>query len=134
MSRLLGIDHGRARLGVALSDEARILATPLTTLDATRLAPLLHSLYELTRRHEIEAVVLGLPLNADGTEGPQAQSVRKFAGYLEKRLGLPIHFQNEHLSSVEAHEKGATREDVDRRAAALILQAYLDREQKPPPS
>lgn len=133
MSRLLGLDHGLARVGVALSDEGRMLATPLVTLDARRLQPLLHQLQKIIHQHQVQEIVLGLPCNADGSEGPQAEKVRKFARHLQS-LETPIHFQNEHLSSHEAMQRGATRQNVDRIAAALILQAYLDRKQNPPPS
>lgn len=133
MSRLLGLDHGLARVGVALSDEGRLLATPLATLDARRLKPLLENLQNLIQTHQVHELVLGLPTNADGSEGPQAEKVRKFARHLQS-LGLPIHFQDEHLSSHEARQRGATQQTVDRVAAALILQAYLDRKQNPPPS
>jgi putative Holliday junction resolvase len=128
--RLLGIDHGRARLGVALSDESELLATPLTTLDATRLEPLLARLRDLIHAHCPGALVIGLPLNADGTEGPQARQVRKFAQKLQP-LGLPIHLQNEHLSTHEAYARGATDKTRDQVAAALILQAYLDERRNP---
>lgn len=136
--RLLGIDHGRARLGLALSDPSGLLATPLQTLDARRLKPLLESLKKIVRDHQVEALVLGLPLQLqDGAEGTQAQAVRKFARILQERLELPVHFQDERLTSQEASR--LARQNLDSVAAALILQAYLDERKRtprrePPPS
>ncbi|GMU58066.1 MAG: putative pre-16S rRNA nuclease [Candidatus Xenobia bacterium] len=122
---MLGIDHGRARLGVALSDPSGLLATPLQTLDARRLKPLLANLKRLVLDHQVEALVLGLPLQLqDGTEGTQAQAVRKFARILQEQLDLPVHFQDERLTSQEASR--LARQNLDSVAAALILQAYLD--------
>lgn len=126
---ILGIDHGTKRLGVAISYNG-ILAAPLTTLDASRLKPLLHQLAQIISQHQIHTIILGLPLNADGTEGPQAQKVRKFARYLNPS---PL-FQDEHLTTQEAHNHGATKDTKDAFAAALILQAYLDKTRSLPPS
>ncbi len=136
--RLLGIDHGRARMGLALSDPSGLLATPLGTLDARRLKPLLADLKRLVHDHQVEALVLGLPLQLqDGAEGTQAQVVRKFARILEEQLDLPVHFQDERLTSQEARQ--LARQNLDSVAAALILQAYLDERKRtprrePPPS
>ncbi len=129
--RLLGIDHGRARLGLALSDPSGLLATPFQTLDARRLKPLLESLKKIVRDHQVEALVLGLPLQLqDGAEGAQAQAVRKFARILQKQLELPVHFQDERLTSQEASR--LARQNLDSVAAALILQAYLDERKRAP--
>lgn len=128
MKRILGIDHGRKRLGLALSDPTGLIATPYKTLDASRLGPLLQEIQSILTEYQITTVVLGLPLNADGSEGPQAQQVRKFAAHLKSQ---EVHFQNEHLSTHEAMQRGATRSNKDAYAAALILQAYLDERRNP---
>ena len=77
--RLMALDVGSKTIGIATSDALRMLATPLTTLRRARLAADLAALAELTRKHEIKALAIGLPLNMDGTEGPRCQSIRQFA-------------------------------------------------------
>jgi putative Holliday junction resolvase len=129
---VLGIDAGERRIGVALSDESRLLATPLTVLARVRgLAPVLDQLHTIAERESVALVVVGLPLNADGSEGPQARRARDFARLVERVLALPVTLWDERLSTRSAHELltaggGRRRKHLDDIAAALILQDYLD--------
>src|SRR5262249_54931549 len=102
--RLMALDVGSKTIGVATSDLLRSLATPLTTLRRGKLAPDLAALAELAKKHEAGALVMGLPLNMDGSEGPRCQSVRQFAANLETHgppalAGLPVLLQDERLST-----------------------------------
>ena len=133
MARLLALDVGEKRVGVALCDETQTLAWPLLTLrraskkeDFTRLAA-------VCREHAIEKVIVGLPKTLRGEEGPQAQRVRRYALELQAALNLPMDFWDERFSSVDAQERLArssrkprAKGDIDAAAAAIILQEYLD--------
>ena len=136
--RVLGIDAGERRVGVALSDESRLLATPLTVLDRVHgLAPVLDALGDVARREGVARMVVGLPLNADGSEGRQARRARDFARVAERGVGVPVEMWDERLSTRAAEEivraQGrATKRlrqkgQLDAIAAAVILQDYLDR-------
>jgi len=134
MSRILGIDVGEARIGLALSDELRMLAHPLETVRVRDGQPVDH-VAELIRREKIETVVIGLPRNMNGTYGPAAEKVKAFAAKLQERVpGCTIRFWDERLSTVAAqrslHAAGRntkqSREVIDQVAAQIILQAYLD--------
>jgi len=130
----LGVDWGRRRVGVAVSDELGRMAHPLSTLEPKSLAGLVQTLADLARERGASAVVLGLPKNMNGTEGESAAAVRRLAEDLEI-AGLKVIFWDERLSSWEAEsrlrEGGGPRRSkgrVDRAAAALLLQAFLDKE------
>jgi putative Holliday junction resolvase len=135
--RILGIDLGRRRVGLALSDPSGVLATPLETLDGRDRDALVAQLRSRVRELEVEEVVVGLPRRTDGTLGPEALAAQSFAERLARSLGLPIHLEDERLTTVQAHrsmqEAGARgaerRKAVDRVAAVLILQTFLDRRQ-----
>lgn len=132
--RTLGLDIGEKRVGVAVSDPSGRVATPLVVLDAKKLAADAAPLRRIVDEYEVGRLVAGLPLTMAGEEGPQAVAVRAIAGRLSERLGMPIEFQDERLSSAAAHrsmaEAGAgsreRRGHVDMVAAALLLQTYLD--------
>ena len=133
MGRILALDVGEKRIGVALCDETQTLARPLLTLkraskkeDFARLAALCHE-------HAIEKVIVGLPKTLRGEDGPQAQRVRRYAAELQAALNLPIEFWDERYSSVDARErlavsnrKSRAKGDIDSAAAAIILQEYLN--------
>ena len=134
---MLGIDAGERRVGVALSDELRVLASPVTVLDRARgLAPVLDALGELARREGVAQIVVGLPINENGTLGRQARRAQDFARVAGRVLGLPVELWDERLSTQAAEEivRGQGRNtrqlrrrgDIDAVAAAVILQDYLD--------
>ena len=138
--RVLGIDAGERRVGVALSDETRLLASPVTVLDRRNgLASVLEALSQLARTEAVQQVVVGLPLNADGSRGRQARRAEHFARIAERVVGLPVELWDERLSTREAEaimrEQGRNmrrvreRGEVDAVAAAVILQDYLDAHQ-----
>ena len=130
--RYLAIDYGSKRTGLAICDFAEIIASPLTILDSRK--NLLEKIADVAAEENVDAVIVGLPLNMDGSAGSQAQLVRKFADQLKSRLQNPIHFQDERLSSFAAEEKLAAIEykgkkkakRLDAIAAAEILQAFLE--------
>jgi putative Holliday junction resolvase len=134
-ARLLGLDLGTKTIGMALSDVTRSVATPLRTLKRGKFTADAKELAEVVATNQVGAVVIGLPLNLDGTEGPRAQSTRAFARNLAGHLNVPIVFWDERLSTaaVERHliEADASRkrraEVIDRMAAAYILQGALER-------
>ena len=134
-ARLLGLDVGTKTIGMALSDVTRSVATPYHTVRRTKFTEDAKAIEAAIEELEIGAVVIGLPLNLDGSEGPRAQSTRAFARNLAARIAVPILFWDERLSTaaVERHliEADASRkrraEVIDRMAAAYILQGALDR-------
>jgi putative Holliday junction resolvase len=136
--RVLGLDLGDVRIGVAISDEERRLAVPLGTVLAG--APQdLKAIASLVREHRVTQVVVGHPLSMTGRAGPRAKQVEELAGALRSFLPVPVALQDERLSTVEAERNlraaGFTgkerRRVVDRSAAAVILQAWLDANRPP---
>ena len=139
--RLMALDVGSKTIGIATSDVLRSLATPITTVKRSKLAADLAALAELTRKHEVRALVIGLPLNMDGTEGPRCQSVRQFAANLERHgppalATLPVLFQDERLSTaavtrgmIDDYDMSRAKraERIDAAAAAWILESALAR-------
>src|ERR687885_2282515 len=134
-SRLLGLDVGTKTIGLALSDVTRSVATPLETIRRTKFQKDADALLAILARFGIGGLVIGLPLNMDGSEGPRAQATRAFARNLASRTELPIAFWDERLSTaavtrtlIEADASRARRAElVDKMAAAYILQGALDR-------
>jgi len=132
--RLLGLDVGDARVGVAVSDPSGSVATPLVVLDARTLEGDLRPLARLVEEYEVEAIVVGLPLTLAGEEGPQARAVRELAGRWSASLDVPLLFADERLTTSQARrslseaglDERASRKAVDMVAAALILQGYLE--------
>jgi putative Holliday junction resolvase len=137
--RFLGLDIGTKTIGLALSDVLGMIATPTETLRRGKFMDDSKKLIALVKQHDVGALVLGLPLNMDGSEGPRCQSVRQFAAnYLAalEKVGqdIDIVFWDERLSTVAAHrvmiEADLSRkrqaEVVDKMAAAVILQGFLD--------
>ena len=130
----LGLDVGRKRVGVAGCDGTGLIATGLTTIYRTSWARDLRQLEDLIQEREIEILVVGLPYNLDGTMGFQAQQVQKFARKISQSLQLPVEYVDERLTSVEAEAQLKTQKKfssrdkgaVDRLAAAIILQQWLD--------
>ena len=126
-ARVLGIDPGRARVGLALSDPLQITAQGLDTYTRGR-GSFLDHLAALIAEHGVERIVLGLPRNMDGSEGEAARESRRLAETLRERFGLPVELWDERLSSVAARRAfpPGSRKDWDRIAAVFILQSYLD--------
>jgi putative Holliday junction resolvase len=132
---LIGLDLGEKTIGVALSDRRRSVATPLETLRRAKFSADAERLLAIAAKREAAGLVLGLPLNMDGSEGPRAQSTRAFARNLARLTELPIAFWDERLSTVAAERalieadtsRARRRELIDHVAAAYILQGALDR-------
>jgi putative Holliday junction resolvase len=138
VARVLGIDFGERRVGLALSDPSATIATPLPTL--TRRAgkrPPVGPITEIIQQNQVESVVIGLPLNLAGDETAWTTAVREFGTKLQERAGVPVEFLDERLTSVQAERavrgSGLKRSDreqkqrVDAAAAVLLLQTFLDR-------
>ncbi len=146
--RVLGVDHGSRRTGLALSDPSRTIANPLEVIEGGEPAAL-QRIVDLVSEREVGEVVVGLPLNMDGTIGPQGRAALGFAERLAARLTVPVGTWDERLTSVQADqalapaERGKkarrpTREDVlerrDKVAASILLQSWLDARGRHPPS
>jgi putative Holliday junction resolvase len=133
-SRLMGLDLGTKTIGIATSDRSRQIATPITTITRTKFTQDATELLAIATKENVGVLVLGLPINMDGTEGPRAQATRAFARNLAKLTPLAIVFWDERLSTaavermlIDADASRATRDKVvDKLAAAWILQAALD--------
>jgi len=133
-ARLLGLDLGEKTIGLALSDVTRMIATPMETIARGKFTRDAEALRELIAGHDIGALVIGLPINMDGSEGPRCQSVRQFATNILERMDVEIAFRDERLSTaavtrtmIEADISRAKRKQaVDKLAAAYILQGALD--------
>jgi putative Holliday junction resolvase len=128
------LDLGKKRIGLALSDPLRITAQGLPNLVRSNNRADLEALGELIRRHEVGLILLGNPINMRGSEGRQSGWVREFGAAIEQRLGVPVKFWDERLTSVEAgrvlRSSGISIEKraaaVDRLSAVILLQSYLD--------
>jgi putative Holliday junction resolvase len=133
--RLLAIDMGAKRVGVAVSDELRMTVRPVTTIERRSWKKLLVSINEQIEALEARGLVLGLPLNIDGSEGPAAVEARQIAAKFELSLKIPVYLQDERLTSEEAKsrlhdiQKREQAGDIDSAAAAIILQDFIDRQQ-----
>lgn len=135
MGAIAGLDLGTVTIGVAVSDVMRSVATPLETIKRKKFGLDAAKLMEITTHRLVTGLVLGLPMNMDGTEGPRCQATRAFARNLEKLTPLPITFWDERLSTVAAErallEADTSRkrraEVIDHVAAGYILQGMLDR-------
>lgn len=137
MGRVLGIDYGERRIGIAVSDPTGTIAQPLPPILRRRgkRAPI-GRIVALAQEHEVGSFVVGWPLDAEGQEGPRATEVRRFAERLRERSGLPLHLWDERLTTVRAErtlrEMGVPQAErrakgrADTIAACLILQSYLD--------
>jgi putative Holliday junction resolvase len=132
--RILALDHGTKRIGVAVSDETKTIAQPLEYIPAEPFADFLARLKKLLIEKEIELVLVGLPRNLDGSYGPAAQKVEAFVAVLQTAMTVPIKTWDERLTSAQANRiliqgnvrRAKRREKVDKMAAAILLQSYLD--------
>jgi putative Holliday junction resolvase len=132
--RALGIDVGKVRVGVAVTDELGLLAHPRAHLDGRDPRRAIGALAELAVAERVELFVVGLPRSLGGDEGPAARRARRFGRALGQRTGLPVEFYDEWLSTREARgrlrdqglDDRAARERIDSAAAAVVLQSWLD--------
>ena len=132
--RILGLDHGTKRVGVAVSDELKIIATPLEYLAPDPFGDFLARLQEILRTQDVELILIGMPRNMDGSYGPAALKVQEFVARLKTEVAVPIKTWDERLTSKQANRcliQGGVRreqrkEKVDKTAAAILLQSYLD--------
>jgi putative pre-16S rRNA nuclease len=132
--RIMALDVGGRRIGVALSDPTRVLASPLTTLRAEPRPRAISQIAELVAQHQVVEVVVGLPLTLSGEIGPQAKLVQAFVEELRAALAVPLHLFDERLTSVAAErlmqelgiKPDRRRERIDEVAASIILQDFLD--------
>lgn len=139
--RVMALDVGKVRVGVALTDLLGYTAQPLMTLWRKTPGEDMRSLLRLIRKHEVAEIVVGNPLHISGDVSPWAAKVQKFAEELHQRSGLPVHLWDERLSSVAAHEildeAGHDRRDrkqiIDQVAATLILQGWMEARERSEP-
>ena len=135
--RIMGIDFGDSRIGVALSDPLGILATPLTIITRMEEANDIGVIIDIIHQNKVGRIVMGLPISMDGTIGKQAEKVKAFAVELGKKIDIPVEFKDERLSTVVAKNlvqearKTSRKTRYDAAAAALILQSYLDDNARP---
>src|SRR5215475_11426481 len=132
--RVLAIDYGSKRMGVALSDEMKLIAQPLEFIPSQPFDQFVARLKQLIREKEVELILVGLPRNMDGSYGPAALRVQEFVAVLKSALTLPIQMWDERLTSAQANRfllqgnvrRAQRKEKVDKMAAAILLQSYLD--------
>ena len=133
-SRLLGIDPGKKMFGIAICDENKAVATPLKTLVKNKFIPLLKEISEIIHENRIKGIVIGKPINMDGTLGPSTQSSMDFAKNLSKNVTIPITLWDERLSSEGAFKitknlntnVSSKIKNLDKNSAAFILQGAID--------
>ena len=132
--RVLAIDLGSKRVGLALSDPTGTIATPLATVDALPAAGLVSRLADVARSHDVQRLVVGLPRRLDGSHGPEATAARRTAEDLRRAAGIPVDLVDERMTTVAAERallSGGMKRDrrkahIDQVAATLLLQGYLD--------
>ena len=135
--RYLAIDYGAKHTGLAVCDRNETIASPLAVIDGSK--SLLEKIVDTAKAENIEAIVIGLPLNMDNSHGPQAKIVVQFAEKLKLLIDVPIHFQDERLTSFAAEQKMASadyakkkkKKRLDAVAAAEILEAFLQQKNSP---
>ena len=132
--RLLGFDLGEKTLGIALSDLSRMIASPLVILPKDKLKKLVEDIEKIVIDHKIQGIILGLPMNMNGSEGPRCESVRQFAKNIDPFFQIPIFLWDERLSTmavsrimIEADlSRKKQKQVVDKMAAGYILQGAMD--------
>ncbi|OUW49199.1 MAG: Holliday junction resolvase RuvX [Candidatus Pelagibacter sp. TMED196] len=133
-SRLLGIDPGKKRVGIAISDENKLVSTPLKTILKKNNTNVINDILEIIKENNIKGIIVGNPINMDGSEGPSSQSAKDFATYLSKNISIPIVMWDERLSSQGAFNLSSILdintskkvEKLDQNAASFILQGAID--------
>jgi putative Holliday junction resolvase len=132
--RILAIDHGTKRMGLAVSDELGMIANPLEFVFAEPFDKFLARLNEVILEKKVDSLLVGMPRNMDGTYGPAAEKVREFIAKLKETISLPIKTWDERLTSAQANRfliqadvrRDERKQKVDKMAAAILLQSYLD--------
>lgn len=132
--RILALDHGTRRIGVALSDEMQMIASPLEYIHADPFDKVIERLKQIIAEKEVGLILIGMPRNMDGTYGPAAQKVKDFIASVQPHIATPFKLWDERLTSSQANRvllQGNVRRDkrkevVDKMAAAILLQSYLD--------
>ena len=132
--RVLAIDHGTKRMGIAVSDELKMIAQPIEYIPAEPFADFLARLKVIVREKEVELIIVGMPRNMDGSYGPAALKVQEFVAVLKDAIITPIQTWDERLTSAQANRflieadvrRSKRKEKVDKTAAAILLQSYLD--------
>jgi putative Holliday junction resolvase len=132
--RYLGVDNGRKRVGLALSDPGETFSSPLRVLQRRSTEQVVAEVAEVCRAEDVGAVVVGLPLNMDGTRGQMAQEAQRLGDLIAEATGLPVELWDERLSSVSAERhlidadmsRARRKRTIDKVAAQIILQSYLD--------
>jgi putative Holliday junction resolvase len=133
--RIMAIDFGDVRIGIAFSDLLKTIASPYQTYKRFNLEKDVEYLNKLVKEKEVGLIVIGLPLNMDGSEGERAEKTRKFGEILEKSCGIKVEYIDERLTSLEAEDlminaglrRDKRKEIIDKLAAALILESYLNK-------
>lgn len=136
--RIMAIDYGDARTGVAISDAMGFLAGFTTVIHSRKSDVVVEELAKIIAEHGVDELVMGFPRNMDGTEGPRADLYREFAARVEERTGMSVHLWDERRTTIEAHQilhAGGKkmkdhRKNVDAVAATLILEGYLTRRKR----
>lgn len=132
--RILALDHGTRRVGVAVSDELKMIATPLEYIAPEPFTDFITRLNQILIEKEVGLILIGLPRNMDGSYGPAAQKVQEFVARLQAEVTVPIKLLDERLTTVQAQRsllhanvrRDQRKEKVDKTAAAILLQSYLD--------
>ena len=133
-SRLLGIDPGKNRVGLAISDEDKLVSTPLKTIFKKNNSNFINEIKEIILENDVKGIIVGNPLNMDGSSGPSSQSANDFAKYISNNISIPVSMWDERLSSKGAFNLSSNLdiniskrvEKLDQNAASFILQGALD--------
>ena len=133
-SRLLGIDPGKNRIGLAISDEDKLVSTPFKTISKKNNPNFINEIKDIVLENNIKGIIVGNPINMDGSEGPSAQSAKDFAQFISKNISIPIAMWDERLSTEGAFNLSSNLdinvskkvEKLDQNAASFILQGAID--------
>ncbi len=138
MEKIMGIDYGKARIGIAISDLLGMVANPVGTINEKHFPSQLQAVAEVVKKQAPGKIVMGLPRNMDGSEGGSAELVREFGEKLSEMTGVTLEFLDERLTTISAHKmlsemnvngSKKRREIVDTLSAVIILQNYLDKKE-----
>ncbi len=133
-SRIIGIDLGTKRIGIAISDGNQKIATPYKTLEKTKLAKIINEIESIIKENDIKGIIVGNPINMDGSYGKSSQSAKDTANYIANKIAIPVCLWDERLSTVGSFNLSSEldinvskrEKDIDKFAAAFILQGALD--------